>query len=137
MFPGCALSALVGRLANMPIPGTGGIHHDLVRQPGSAHLMQHHRFGTRRTADVAQAHKTDGDSVHQIPASFGFSELEFDSQHDCAAPNQTGPRKTLPNYTKDSVCAPERPHRSKAVVLGPTRSRPLRTSAKQLLPTCH
>ena len=55
---GDRLGAPVGRLADVPVAGAGGVDLDVEADP--LRLMAERRLGERRTADVAEADEQDG-----------------------------------------------------------------------------
>ena len=59
--------ALVGRMADMPRSGPRRIYDDIHPRPRSR--IAHRRLGQRRAADIAEAYKQNGRSLHTTPLS--------------------------------------------------------------------
>src|SRR5690625_300002 len=68
-LPGRRHGARIGRLANMPVTSTGGIHLDVLAQPRFLQLVAKDAIGGGRATDVAQTDKQHGYHVSFFSSS--------------------------------------------------------------------
>src|SRR5690625_7227444 len=68
-LPGRRHGARVGRLADMPVTGTGGIHLDALAQARFLQLVAKDAIGGGRATDVAQTDKQHGYHVSFFSSS--------------------------------------------------------------------